>query len=487
MTEQAIQQARMLFNQLRITRQWIADHQGLFLVKTAGVEANPFLEDGAIIDDNGRELVLRNPAMVTRELSVYAKREGMGQFKVTSLRLINPDNAPDAFETKSLEKFSRGDGVEAIEVEQTKQGPYLRFIAALKVEERCLSCHEYQGYNVGDIRGGLSIRIPMEYAYIHIRNNNRMLFIIAVATIVVVWFTIFLLFDTLVVKRLHRLAKRMDKYPDQILPSDEVVSADEIGVLDTHFRGLCGRLEIAQQDLENSQKQVFKNEKQAALGRLVAGISHEINNPLGGMQNCLKTMARNPDDSERVKRYIGLLDKGVERIKSTVRQLLDFGHQAPLALQYGNVDLVIEECLELVGMGRRHVSITRDLGVKDEYEIGLEAMRQVMMNLCLNAMQAIGKESGTLHVQSRVAKRHIIIQITDSGGGISPENVSHIFDPFFTTKDVGEGTGLGLSVSQSLVAKMDGEISVESEVGVGTCFTLKIPIDNDVKQNGKEV
>ena len=489
MTDQAILQARMLSQQLRLTRQWIADHGGLFFVKEEGVEVNPYLKKGFILDADGRELVLRNPAMVTRELSAYARREGLGQFKVTSLQLINPANAPDEFEMASLKQFARGNIREAIQVQQAEHGSLLRFISALRVEERCLGCHEYQGYKVGDIRGGLSIQIPMEYAYTHIRNNNRMLLIIAVATIVVVWFTIFLLFDTLVVRRIHRLAKQMDTYPQKEI-HDEPVSADEIGTLTSHFYRLCRRLQTSQKELEQSQELLFRNEKQAALGRLVAGISHEINNPLGGMQNCLKTMARNPEDSERVVRYIGLLDKGVSRIKSTVRQLLDFGRQAPLVMQRGSVDRVISECMELVGMGHRQIHIRQDLQVETEVEIGLEALRQVMMNLGLNAVQAIGNEAGEIHVTSRMEKGVILIRIQDSGGGIMPEDLTHIFDPFFTTKDVGEGTGLGLSVSQSLVVQMQGELTVESEVGVGTCFSISlypIPFKNDVEQTGEDV
>jgi signal transduction histidine kinase len=104
------------------------------------------------------------------------------------------------------------------------------------------------------------------------------------------------------------------------------------------------------------------------------------------------------------------------------------------------------------------------------------------MNLGLNAVQAIGKETGWLHVKSRLVGGAIIIEVKDSGGGIEPENLSHIFDPFFTTKDVGEGTGLGLSVSQSLVAQMGGDITVKSDPGVGTCFTLIIPINSNEEQ-----
>ena len=96
--EQATRQAKMLFQQIRITRQWIADHNGLFLVKGPGIEENPFLAEGQVQDQQGNWLVKRNPAMVTRELSAYAAKEGMGQFNVTSLQPLTPGNIPDDFE-----------------------------------------------------------------------------------------------------------------------------------------------------------------------------------------------------------------------------------------------------------------------------------------------------------------------------------------------------------------------------------------------------
>ncbi len=475
--EQATRQAKMLFNQIRLTRQWVSDHNGLFFVKAPGVESNPFLEQGEIQDSQGNWLVKRNPAMVTRELSVYAAREGMGQFNVTSLKPVNSDNAPDSFERRSLEKFAAG-AVEAIEIEQIEGNYRLRYMAPLRVDFQCLSCHDKQGYALGDIRGGMNVTVPMNWAYAEINANNWMLLGIALATIVIVSLSIYLLFNSLVAKRLKQLARTMDRYPEKSFadhwPNTEI--NDEIGILNKHFRELCDRFETSQQELDRAREQVFQNEKQAALGRLVAGISHEINNPLGGMQNCIQTMQKNMDQPELQQRYLVLLSQGVERIKKTVQQLLNIGRKEPLEVKDGDIDQVIRECSELACMGQKNIKIDLQLKVDQIVTTGIEALRQVIVNLVGNAVQAIGKQDGVIRVCSRLEDSTILITITDNGSGINPDHLDKIFEPFFTTKEVGAGTGLGLSVSHSLIKRLGGEIKVENCSGGGCCFSLKVPI-----------
>ncbi len=481
--EQATRQAKMLFHQIRLTRQWVADHNGLFFLKAPGVESNPFLEEGMIQDEQGNWLVKRNPAMVTRELSVYAAREGMGQFNVTSLNPMNPANAPDDFERRSLKKFEAG-AEETVEIEKIAGSRRLRYMAPLIVDNQCLKCHSGQGYTVGDIRGGMNVTIPMDLAYAEIRTNNRMLLNIALATIVIVSLTIFFLFDFLVAKRLKMLARAMDHYPDRTtadsaLPDDE---GDEIGALAGHFRKLCRRLESSQQELDATREQVFQSEKLAALGRLVAGLSHEINNPLGGMQNCVQTMKRNLDRPELQTRYLDLLGQGVERIKGTVQQLLNIGRKEPLELRRGDVDGMIRDCLALTCMGRRTVTLDLRLGVGEPIVVGQEALRQIVLNLAGNAVQAMGPAGGTLTATSRICDSHLEIEIADTGPGIAPEHLDKIFEPFFTTKEVGEGTGLGLSVSHSLARQMGGALSVRNAPRGGAVFTLRAPLPESAQK-----
>ncbi len=474
--EQATMQAKMLFHQIRLTRQWIADHNGLFLVKEPGVEANPFLENSEIQDQQGNWLVRRNPAMVTRELSLYAAKEGMGQFNVTSLKPVNPLNAPDEFERRTLHEFENGKP-EAVEIEKISGSYRLRYMAPLPVDERCLMCHGKQGYQIGDIRGGMNVTIPMDWAYAEIRSNNRLLLNIALATIVLVSVSIFFLFNKLVGQRLNRLATAMDRYPEHPFEHDPKQShqADEIGILDHHFHDLCERLETSQQELDKTREQVFQNEKLAALGRMVAGISHEINNPLGGMQNCLQILKKNPDKPEMLARYLTLLSQGVDRIKNTVQQLLNIGRREPLEIRKEDIDRILRDCVELSCMGHRNITVTFDLKVGREITTGIEALKQVILNLAGNAVQAIGPGPGEVKVSSRLRNHTLQIRISDNGPGIPAANLDKIFEPFFTTKEVGDGTGLGLSVSHSLVKQLDGDLRASNNPGGGACFMIDIP------------
>jgi len=476
--EQATHQAKMLFDQIRITRQWVADHNGLFLVQGPGVGVNPFLIEGKIQDREGNWLVKRNPAMVTRELSAYATREGMGQFNVTSLKPLNPENQPDDFERRSLEHFADG-RAETVEIEKQAGAYRLRYMAPLLVTNQCLTCHGRQGYEVGDIRGGMSVSIPMDWAYTEIHRNNRQLLQIALITILVVSLAIYLLFNLVVSKRLNLLAEEMDSYPTRrrLLNLSGSENQDEIGALALHFRGLCDRLDQSQRELDATREQVFQSEKLASLGRLVAGLAHEINNPLGGMQNCLQTMKRSLDQPDLLTRYLELLGQGVGRIKGTVQQLLNIGRKEPLELQCGDVDQLVRDAVELSCMGRRQVEQDLHLAVGRPLMIGMEALRQVLLNLVGNALQAIGDSNGVLRVQSEILDSQLRITVSDSGPGIPPENLDKIFDPFFTTKEVGEGTGLGLSVSHSLMTRMGGELRAANRPGGGAVFTLLLPLD----------
>jgi two-component system NtrC family sensor kinase len=476
--EQVTRQARVIHKQILLTRRWVSDHNGLFFFKTEDVKANPFLKDMEILDDQGRHLVKRNPAMVTRELSEYANREGLFSYRVTTLQPINPSNAPDDFERRSLELFEQGTN-EAIEINADETGRTLRYMAPLFVEESCKDCHYEKDYIPGDTRGGLSISIPINWAFYDIAQNNRMLLGIWFITILVVGITIFLLVDFLVVRRLGNVAKAIDLFPEDDTQIKELpVNDDEVGKLSLKLKELCHRLLTSQQELDRSREQVFQGEKLAALGRLTAGIAHEINNPLGGMQNCVKSMQESPDDRQQNLRYLELLSKGLKRIGETVRQLLNFGRREPLKLRSVRVDDLIRECFALLEYGLKNIELTLDLNLNRPFSVDVEALKQVIVNIGLNSIQAMGN-GGKLTVESRETDTGLLIKIIDTGAGMDEDQIQKIFDPFYTTKDVGEGTGLGLFVTYSLVENMNGKITVESQKGQGACFQLELPVENN--------
>jgi len=473
--EQARQQARVLYKQILLTRQWVSDHQGLFFVKRAGVAENPYLHEAAITADDGTVFVKRNPAMVTRELSEYAARSGFCWFRITSLNPVNPENKPDNFEKGAMERFKQG-LAEYEAMTDTSDGRVHRYIAPLIVQESCLACHAEHGYAIGDIRGALSISVPLGWADKAIKKNNTTIIKYSVFSIFAVALALIYLFNKLVGRRVERLAKAMDKYPEQDYPvaDDKHLLDDEIGGLIAGFNDLCDRLDKAQRDLDKTMQQAFYSEKMASLGQLTAGIAHEINNPLGGLLNCVKTMGEEPENLELHKRYVPLLDKGLKRIEHIMRQLLNFGRKATLTYCKVNIDEIIRECFELLEYKLKDIGLTLDLTLTENYSIDVEALRQIMVNTALNAIQAM-PGGGSLSVSTKRTHTRVVIAIQDTGSGIDPIIMNKIFDPFFTTKEVGEGTGLGLAVTYSLVEQMNGTIEVESEPGKGTSFTISLP------------
>ena len=472
--DSAERQARMLSQQIVLTRKWVADHNGLFFFKGPGVEANPFLDAPIIKDLTGRDLVLRNPAMVTRELAQYSSKSDLFTFRVTSLNPVNPLNKPDEFEKKGLAQLERG-AKEVVGVEQQGGERVLRFMSPLIVEESCLKCHESQGYKMGGVRGGLSLIVPLSWADTSIRKNNWFLLMIAVVSFLVVGATIYLLLDAIVVKRIALLSLAMGEFPAkkpqlELLPKGE----DEVGILSLKFSELADRLICSNQELAETKESMFQSEKMASLGRLSAGIAHEVNNPLGGMRNCVKSMKESPADNQLALRYLDLLDKGLVRVENTMRQLLNFGRKEPLRQRLVLVDELIRECCELIRYRLKNIEISYELSLKEVFLIDVESFRQSIVNVLINAIDAM-PEGGRLSISTASQSSGIVIMICDTGLGIPSENIRKIFDPFFTTKDIGKGTGLGLSVTYALVEKMRGVIEVESREGEGSCFRITLP------------
>ena len=159
------QQAESYANLIVITRHWNARYGGVYVEKKEGVDSNPYLKELGVNPDitttDGRVFTLRNPAIMTREISELTKENKGVQFHMISVRYLNPENAPDAFERKALEEFERG-VQEVWQIDRTGSAPLYRYVMPLLVEKSCLACHARQGYKLGDIRGGISVNVPAE-------------------------------------------------------------------------------------------------------------------------------------------------------------------------------------------------------------------------------------------------------------------------------------------------------------------------------------
>ncbi len=239
---------------------------------------------------------------------------------------------------------------------------------------------------------------------------------------------------------------------------------------------------------KNLQEQLIRSDKLASLGTLVAGIAHEINNPLGiiaGYAEALLERIRenDVDNDETLKdfpEYLQTINKEIFRCKDILQSLLDFARPSTGTKRLIDVNELIKEVLLLIDHhARKHKhTIVLNLGSDiPQTRVDPGAMRQVFMNIIMNAFYFMDKE-GRIVVQTTYDKNDemVIITISDNGRGIKRELLKRIFDPFFTTKPAGKGTGLGLSISHRIISEHDGILDVDSTEGKGTVFSIKLPV-----------
>jgi PAS domain S-box-containing protein len=263
-------------------------------------------------------------------------------------------------------------------------------------------------------------------------------------------------------------------------PRSVMVSVSPLHGVDGAILGVLG---IARDmtDTKKLEQQIRNSEKLASVGKLAAGVAHEINNPLGGILNCLYNLRKGTLSPSRQEEYVASMEEGLRRVQKIVRQLLDFSQQHNPELALADINQVVNRVLLLTDhlFGPHRVVLETDLSPDlPELMIDRHMMEQVLMNLILNAIQAM-RSGGLLKIRTAVNAGNCLVEVKDTGCGIPISVLPRIFDPFFTTKNEGEGTGLGLSVSLGIVERHGGKISVDSEVGRGTVFTLSIPLTSE--------
>jgi len=277
------------------------------------------------------------------------------------------------------------------------------------------------------------------------------------------------------------------------------IFADQVAIALENAR-LFQNLEQSLAELKDTQAKMIQTSKMAAVGQLAAGVAHELNNPIVGIlgyaQYALEKIRDRspaeltPKDLENYVKYIGYIEHESQRCKSIVQNLLNFSRKNTMELQKLDMNEVLEETFTFTAhqLQMHKVEIKRELAEGLPTILGNRTqLEQVFTNIIINAQKAMDK-GGTLTVKTRLRGERdtpeatIDILFTDTGCGIPPENLTRIFDPFFTTRRVGEGTGLGLSLSHGIVKNHGGEIGVESTVGLGTTFTISLPVVRRVKE-----
>ena len=331
----------------------------------------------------------------------------------------------------------------------------------------------------------------------------------ALDVVILVFFGSFLL-DRSVLSPVRRLAAVSEKIAAGDYASRaEGVEGKELGQLAAAFNKMVDGILAAQERLLRSEQETFRSEKLATVGRLAAGVAHEVGNPLMAIRGYAEHLKRNVPSLEESEECLGKIVAETRRMENIVRGLLSVASPGGTGTGPTDVDAVVRETVEMLSFRNlfREVEVRLECEASEPADIPEERFRQVLLNLVINAVDAM-QGKGTLTVRTRVAdpwlprygggarrratdppdldasllrsgpgrgRRGVRVSVSDTGPGIPRGDLPLVFDPFFTTKDPGKGTGLGLSVSRTIVEAAGGEIWVESGEGRGAVFHLVLP------------
>jgi len=393
--------------------------------------------------------------------------------------------------------------------------------AVIRNEPTCSNgaCHAHPAQQT--VLGVLDIVYPLTQIDETIRSNTYKIVALALGFVILAAILVSVLVQRIVYRPLGDLkdgaARLAEGNLEQPIP---VRSEDELGQLAESFNSMTQALrksraeleewgytleqkvEQATKELHTAQAEAARGEKLASVGLLAAGIAHELNNPLTGVLTFSHLVRKQlPDDSPEAE-DLDLVIQETKRCAAIIRRLLDFAREKTPEKKYSDINRLIEDTTQLIGQSAQVAHIEISMEMDEDLPavwIDEDLVRQVIMNMLVNAQHAIEGE-GRITTRTRLIQDFqgaapgnepgpmLEITITDTGCGISEENLQRIFDPFFTTKGVGKGTGLGLSVSHGTIEAHGGQIEVESEVGVGTEFRIYLPLggqNHRTQRNGE--
>jgi len=503
---QAENEARAVFRQIVLTRRWISDHGGIFVEKLARSQPSPYLANPEILDQQGRRYTRKTPAMVTKELAIYSKEEGSFWFHITSLKLTNPENAPDPFERRALLAFEREGLREFTAIENIDHQAFLRYISPLYVEEACLKCHQKQGYKLGDIRGAISVSLPMDKTFAEAAQNRRRMFASMLLVVGALSGAMIFMMRHLVLSPMKRLSTSIQEFSRGNYETGAILpTGDEFEDLSHAFAEMAARLSGYHDDLQSRIREATgdlaeTNQKLSETNRLlsaaserksdfVARASHELRTPLTSIKGSMEYVTArlacfSPEEisncpQDELCDFFQLINKNTDRLIRMVNTMLDIERiemGAATALHSSKFDLipVIRETVSGLAFlaKEKGIQITTLLPDTLPLRADEDRIRQVLTNLLANAVK-FAPDQSTVTIRACREEKFTAIEVEDQGPGIPAAEREKVFDKFYKLGNK-EGSGLGLAICRSIIAAHGGTIVV-TDKEPGACLYFRLP------------
>lgn len=475
--EQAHIRAQAIYQMIVITRQWVADN---------------------------RDMVDPVPAVVTKELSEYAKYMATFRFHITSSRLVNPDNAPNEFEKRALAAMENEHVKEYVDMYYDGNTNYYRYAAPLYINEACLSCHDWQDYRLNDVRGLISITFPLSDMEKSIASNNRITFYIVIIGLFLILILISFSLYYMVTRHLTTLQKAAESMRLGEHMETNIKTNDEIQELSEAFDQMSAQIadneEILKYNLQEAVSKYIelvnelelKNEKLDSLNKLKSdlldSIAHEIRTPLTKILS-YSELLQDPRvmEQETVRdKFTASMKHNVNVIKNMFNDIITLSrlehdqhiyHKIPI--QSG---ILIKDLLENMDMeiGEKNLEIVMDMEDCVLYVDG-ETFSIAMSNILSNAIK-YSKTNGKIEISGSKENARYVITVKDYGIGIDEKDLGKLFDRFYrgdNAKKEFSGTGLGLSIVGRIIRDHNGTITIDSEIDKWTRIKVYMPLFED--------
>ncbi len=507
-------QARVALEKDILYRHWNAMHGGVYVKVDETTQPNPFLDDTDrdLTTVTGKRLTKINPAYMTRQVHELAKKFSGVKGHITSLNPIRPANKADPWETEALEQFESGSD-EVSEVIEISGQPHIRLMWPLETDETCLPCHAEQGYELGDVRGGISVTAPLSELY---SSEERHATVIAV-THLVVW-----LMGMTGVGIGFRMQRKRQLELSHVLKDLRTANKDaaeanqDLAMAVDRANALAREADLERITIQELNRQLEASIDTANLlaieadaanhakSQFLANMSHEIRTPMNailGFSEILESRIEDPQDREFLnaisssgKTLLDLINDVLDLSKIEAGKLVIDPQPVSITQIFREIYLLMEQ--RAVGKGLKFTLDVQE-GLPDGLLLDDLRIKQVVLNLLGNAIKFTLKGSVTLRVRYSRSEQSsslvdLSIEIQDTGVGIPKEQHDAIFNEFVQADGQDQrrfgGTGLGLTITRKLVALMNGTVSLESEEGIGSTFIVHLPnidvaaIEDDSRQ-----
>lgn len=413
------------------------------------------VEEGGLIDNYMRDLHQRSDI----DLNYVAVLDNM-------FRVISHSDFKEfgkVYQSEILVRTKESGQVEVLKIEKdSNQTPALEFASSLAIEGKSWGFLVFSLSLVG-------MEKEMETIILQILTFST----IALLLLLVI---IFLLSRTFI-RPITLLSDAMGEVEVEMgekkLP---VTGNDELGRLAESYNEMVNRIRMANEEMKVAQEKLIQSEKLATLGVLSSSVAHRINNPLGGLFNCVGLLRKKGNDPEFRHNYLELLEEGLQSIRETVGQLLYTAGKRAGEERRANVNNVVSGVLKFLDyrMRKQSISFAKDIESDLYVPVAPHDLEEILMNTMVNSIQAM-ENGGTLRVNGFRQDSRIELQVVDTGIGIAEEDLSQVFDLFYSTKGADEGTGLGMWMTYELVKRYKGEITITSQLRTGTTVHVYFP------------